>query len=116
MGLSNNINAYNDVRVVLDAAVDAGGGRVNLPSPGKAVHWRQRAYKLRSLLTDRDGSTAWDEFQLTVEGASVVVRPRELPLVTDLAGNPLEPIDKPDEVDDDLLEIARGLNLEVKGG
>lgn len=43
-------NAFADVASVLDAAIAAGGGTYTLPTPGKATHWRQRAYTLRKIL------------------------------------------------------------------
>jgi hypothetical protein len=45
---------YSDVAKVLDAALAAGGGLYRLPTSGKAIRWRQRAYGLRKLLIEID--------------------------------------------------------------
>ncbi len=50
MPLSTNVHSYDDVRAVLDAALEAEGARYELPTPGQAVYWRARAYYFRSLL------------------------------------------------------------------
>lgn len=51
MPLSSNLNTYADVAAVLEPVANAGGrASYELPTPGKAIRWRQRAYKYRELL------------------------------------------------------------------
>lgn len=50
MALSNDITSYEDVREYCDRALTSPKGiRVTPPTPGGAVHLRQRIYKLRQL-------------------------------------------------------------------
>ena len=56
MPLSDSILSYEDVRAVLDRALDSAHGiRITLPTKGKAIHMRHRLYKFRAL--DRREST-----------------------------------------------------------
>lgn len=43
----NRLGLYADVRKVLDAALEAGGGDFHCQDHGAAIHWRQRAYQFR---------------------------------------------------------------------
>lgn len=65
MSLSNNLHMYTDVKVVLDAAVDTGGGLYKLATPGAATKWRQRAYQLRKIMS-KGGNTPYDRLILTI--------------------------------------------------
>lgn len=47
MTKTNRLGLYADVRAILDAALEHGGGTFTAPDHGAAVHWRQRAYKFR---------------------------------------------------------------------
>lgn len=49
MPTTRSIHAYKDVKDVLDTALAHGGGVYTLPTAGKAIHWRQRAYAFRLL-------------------------------------------------------------------
>lgn len=50
MTQARSIHQFEDIRTVLDAALNHRGGRYRLNSYGEAVHWRQRAYRFRQLL------------------------------------------------------------------
>lgn len=50
---TRSLAQYEDVKVVLDQALNHRGGRYRLSTYNEAVHWRQRAYKFRQLLRDR---------------------------------------------------------------
>ena len=50
MALSKRLSMFTDVHTVLEAAVTHGGGRIALPTAGKARHWCQRANHYRKLL------------------------------------------------------------------
>lgn len=81
MPLSTNINTYADVAAVLEEAAPHGKASYRLPTPGKATHFMQRAYKYRLLLQrqerDRVGvknyqpPTAYDNLKMRVVGSSV---------------------------------------------
>lgn len=74
--LRNSLAAYSDVRRVFDAAVERGELVVELPSPGKAINFKQRANKFRNLERARiaeqgfgvpgfRAETAYDIFEIT---------------------------------------------------
>lgn len=48
----NRLGMYADIKEVLDAALASDGGTYHLPTHGKAVHWRQRAYRFRKLFAE----------------------------------------------------------------
>lgn len=48
----NRLGMYEDIREVLDGAIEAGGGTYELETHGKAVHWRHRAYTFRKLFAE----------------------------------------------------------------
>lgn len=129
MPVSHNINRYSDVKLVLDAAVQAKGARYTLPSAKAAIAWRFRAHTFINMASREANAralpgetrvTPYDNFQLRVSGCIVEIKER-MPAgkLTDLTGRPLEeakldalaPLDE----DDPLLEVARGLvdNLDL---
>lgn len=76
--MPSNLAQFSDVAAVLDAALANGGGRYELPTPGKAIKWRQRAYTLRKTLSKLDAqkklkllgaspSTPYDQMYLRIE-------------------------------------------------
>lgn len=48
----NRLGMYADVKEILDAALQSQGGEYTLADYGKAVHWRQRAYRFRKLFAE----------------------------------------------------------------
>lgn len=48
------ISGFADIKKILDAALEHKGGTYRLPTKGKAVWWRQRAYTFRKLLRQRE--------------------------------------------------------------
>lgn len=56
MPASKNISTYGDVKQILDAAINTGEACMySLPSPGKATHWRLRAYTFIKLYAAQPG-------------------------------------------------------------
>lgn len=139
MGTSKTIGTYTDIARILDTALEAGGATFRLDSPGKAVHFIQRAYAYRKLLHDmqarqlatihdtRSTHTAYDTMKLTREEHIVVItfdviegvlldgegNPLELPDPIVLAPRPDE-IDLDDEMRDTIDEAQRMLGLDVE--
>lgn len=66
MSLSTNIRTYEDIKFVLDAALDEGGGKYQLVSKSAAWKWRQRAYQFRKLIT-KTGSSSYDRLVLIID-------------------------------------------------
>lgn len=112
---------YEDVKTILDAALAANGGTFELATHGKAVHWRQRAYKFRKLYAEVHGvKTASKYDRLTLrkiaEGSSTVV----ISIMAENMRGVFTPSDPnfvpPGEVaDDDLLNFAENLAKKIQG-
>lgn len=49
----NSPSAYNDVKFVMDMAVEKPGLRYVLESPGRATHFKQRCNRYRNLLREQ---------------------------------------------------------------
>ena len=120
----NRLGLYDDIRQVLDAALQSGGGSFELTSYGSAVHWRQRAYKFRKLYAETlsaDKSLAMSPYdRLTLprieEGScTVVINVREIIGTFTPNREPTMQIAMP-VVGDDLFEAAQELAKKVRGG
>ena len=74
MSMSTNLGAYSDIAGVLAAAIVAGEATFRLESPGKALHWIQRAYYLRRLLHEKQGFSDYDGMKLSSKGKEVTIR------------------------------------------
>ena len=132
MGMSRNPNTYLDVKRVFDAALAHGAARFRLPTPGKAQHFMQRAYRYRKLLFELEqekfshipgyvASTPYDNLVLKKDKGSNEVlvwerRADEGELLTE-DGKPLQP--QPETgLSEDEAEMARrvatdlGLDIE----
>ena len=120
MALSTNLGSYADVAKVLDAALSAGGARYRVKDRGTAIHWRQRAYKFRSLLLRQKAkelelipgllpSTPYDALVVRIdpndECVCVITERTPHGELTDLDGKPLV-VGKPDEEGAELLAEA----------
>jgi hypothetical protein len=96
MALSNNIVEYEDCRDHLDRALASRNGiRITCPSPGKAIHLRQRLYKLRQLEKiestklyevgdPRRNSTPYENLEAVVVGPTLEIRPTEPLIIEEL--------------------------------
>lgn len=123
MPTAKDIAYYNDVRLICDTAIARGGAKYQLPTKGKAVHWRQRAYTFRKLarvLAQKSlpdigliASTPYDrlEFVFDEDPTIVIIRYSELKgQLMDLAGAPItETVTPTEPIDDELLLIANDL-------
>ena len=74
MSMSTNLGAYSDIAGVLAAAIVAGEATFRLESPGKALHWMQRAYYLRRLLHEKQSFSDYDGMKLSSKGKEVTIR------------------------------------------
>ena len=74
MSMSRNLSAYSDIAGVLAAAITAGEATFRLESPGKALHWIQRAYYMRRLIHEKQGFSEYDGMKLTSKEKEVTIR------------------------------------------
>lgn len=118
---------FVDVKAILDAIPD--GGRYRLPTPGSALHWRQRAYQLREMLRQVDAAsmanvqgyvpqTIYDAFILRIDKDDpcvVVIETRQAKgELTDLEGNLIRPATFADPLLEEAHELVGKLsNLDV---
>ena len=105
-----------DVKEILDVALQTSGGEVQLPSYGAAIKWRQRAYQFRKLYAecvqspspyDRLTIKALAKGDTTVTLRMIEQRATFKPKATFRGASPIVE-------DDPLLEAARKL-AEEKG-
>jgi hypothetical protein len=120
----NRLGLYDDVRQILDAAMISGGGEFELPSHGKAVHWRQRAYKFRKLYAqtlasdDSFSMSPYDKLSMPTvpeDSSTVIINVREVVGTFTPNREPYEPIDVP-VPGDDLFDVARSIANKIKEG
>ncbi len=121
---ANRLGMYDDVRAVLDAALQSGGGEYVLPSHGLAVHWRQRAYKFRKLYAqtlasgDDFAMSPYDRLtmpQLPDDSSTVVINVREAVGTFTPNREPYAPQEIPTQ-GDELFDVAKELAAKIKGG
>jgi hypothetical protein len=74
MPVSKNLNSYADLADHMMRC--ANGGIITCATPGKAVNVRQRMYKYRLLLSEKNGMTPWDDmaFYLAKGDTRIYVR------------------------------------------
>lgn len=127
---SKSLTMYHDVKLVLDAAIAAGGGVYTLPTHGKAVHWRQRAYNYRRLLRESkiassiipglDPTTPYDTIELVItdrDSCDVIIRQIQVKgVLRDAEGKPINvtPSSPAPEPQDELDALALDL-INTKG-
>ena len=115
MPLPDTINAYSDVRDVLDLARQRGGGVYRLPTAAEAVRWRLRAYTFRKLYRKENGGySPYDNMTLRLDGTAVSIT-INVPLGTfeDLSGEAVPVEDKHFLEHDELFEEAERLRKEL---
>lgn len=124
----NRLGLYDDIRPILDAAMQSGGGQIELPDHGKAVHWRQRAYQFRKLyadiLTQKDklSMSPYDRLSMPkipdegkLNDNVVVINVREQIGIFTPNREPYNPVEVP-VMGDDLLDTAKEIAKKIKGG
>ena len=128
MPLSENLRAYEHVRVILDHAIAHGGARYTRQNHRDAVRWRLEAYQFRKLFMKsvaKDGvvpPTPYDGMHLVIEGAVIIIRFRTREelykgSLSDLQGKPIDPTVSIEgqEADDIFTEQARELRAKLTG-
>lgn len=116
---SDRLGMYSDVKQILDAALAAGGGEYSLPTHGKAVHWRQRAYKFRKLFAEvhhaRDMSKYDSIVMPRIEPHETTVRFQIRHVEGEFKPAAGAPVNFDAGPDDDLLDFASSLAKQIEG-
>lgn len=114
----NRLGLYEDVKIILDATLAAGGGTYTCPSHNEAVHWRQRVYRFRKLWAEVHNiknMSRYDKIvlpkihppspvvELLIRQQIGVFKPADSGIAVDL------------ELNDDLLADALRLSAELDG-
>ncbi len=122
MSMSKNLGAYSDIAGVLAAAISADGATFHLKTPGKALHWIQRAYYLRRLLHERLGYSEYDGMKLSCSGKAVTITFDVIEgVLRDGKGKVIKTAAKKIEMEltpedvEMMAEVKRDLGLEVGG-
>ena len=92
------LEAYSDVRMVLDAVINRGVAQYELPSRAEAFEFRRRAYRFRKI-ADRKGEKQYNHLIMRIPDASskLVFGQREVTgILLDEAGNPVPLFSSPD--------------------
>lgn len=113
---SNRLGMYADVRQILDAALQSGGGSYECPDHGQAVHWRQRAYRFRKLYAEILGVDEESVYDCIVmprieqDSATVMIKVRrQVGRFTPSEDGPSPVAPLPDELFDVAAELAAKL-------
>lgn len=112
--MSTRLGQYDDIRLILDEALAAGGGTYTLATHSAAVHWRQRAYKFRKAYAEAiNGASKYDKLEfprLNPNTSEVIIRLRK---VRGIFTPNVEPIDQ--EFDDPLEDFALNFAKKLEG-
>lgn len=114
MTKSNRLGMYADIRAVLDAALEAGGGTFACADYGSAVHWRQRAYRFRKLFAETLGPLKMSPYDTLVlprlaDGSS------EVTITIRQTGGVFTPANDAPVGEDELLAEAKALARKLGG-
>lgn len=117
----NRLGMYSDVQQVLDAALASDGGEYVLDTHGKAIHWRQRAYKFRKLYAEILGPNTQSPYDAIIIRRPVEGSGKLILDIRRLEGE-FRPTNPPTDFnpslpeEDDLLGIAEGLARKLEEG
>ena len=119
---ANRLGMYDDIRQVLDAALQSGGGEFQLATHGMAVHWRQRAYKFRKLYAeilssgDDFAMSPYDRLtlpKLSDDSCLVIIKVREATGTFTPNREPTAPMEIP-VMGDELFDVAKGIADKIR--
>lgn len=126
MPLNDNLRTYLHIKAILDAAIEAGGGRYKLVDAKQAIRWRLDAYQFRKLFvrmkqkelkTDRV-ETIYDNMYLRIDGNTVIIDKKEYTgFLTTHDGTVITPADpyvaQDEALDQEADELAKSLNFTI---
>lgn len=120
----NRLGQYADVKEILDQCLQSNGGTYTLPTHGKAVHWRHRAYRFRKLFAETLGPkqmSPYDRLTMPVvpsDSCDVVIRSQTVtgtfvPNISSI--EPMLEVARGED-DDPLLAIAADIASKIEKG
>lgn len=115
MSLSKNIQSFDHIRAILDAALAHEEADYRLPDSKAAVRWRMEAYHFRRL-AQHAGITKYDQLLLQLTGEVVKISKRKIEGVLTVGSKSVEPkaeVTTPD-VEEFAFEFAKKLGLETE--
>ncbi len=111
MSSKSRLGQFDDVRLILDAALASNGGEVELPTHGEAVHWRQRAYRFRKMFAETISAISpYDKlsFPRIEEGSrKVIIKVGVTNAIFTPANTTFTPVPEDDPVLQAALEVAK---------
>ncbi len=119
MPLPKYSSRYPIEREVLDYALANGGARYTLDTPGKAVHFRQRAYAFRKVLWGELNAanpspsipTPYDLITITADGCDCIISIESASAKGTLA--PLVTPSEPSALETEASDLAKRLGLSL---
>ena len=113
MALSKNIESFDHIRQVLDAAILHETADYRLPDAKAAFRWRAEAYHFRRL-AQAQGIRKYDLVFLQLAGEVVKISRKKVEGVLTLGAKGLAPKDDlPEEVTGFAFDLAKKLGLET---
>lgn len=104
---TSKLSQFDDIRVILDAALAAEGGNVELPDHKAAIHWRLRAYRFRRLFAETVSISPYEKLSFPrIEPGSNIVK---INIIKQAAIFHPAGESAPDDEVDPLLEYAKRL-------
>lgn len=116
---SNRLGMYSDVRQIMNAVLESGGGSYKLDTYGQAVHWRQRAYRFRKLYAevhDLKNESKYDAItmpRIKAGSSTVVLTLRTVTGSFTPTDNPVQTSSTLSE-EDELLRLAEDFGKELE--
>lgn len=103
MSLSKNIQSFDHIRAILDAALPHQTSEYRLPDAKAAIRWRQEAYHFRRL-AQHAGIMKYDQLFLQLSGEVVKISHKQIEGVLTVGSKKVEP--KAEETSPDVEEFA----------
>lgn len=115
MALSKNIQSFDHIRSILDAALPYETSEYRLPDNKAATRWRMEAYHFRRLAQEQ-GIMKYDQLFLQLSGEVVKISKRKVEGVLTTGVKGVEPKEEPiaPEVEEFAFDLAKSLGIEVK--
>lgn len=116
MPLPKNLNAYANVKAILDAALDNLPAKYMVATHNEAVRWRQEAYYFRKL-SQLGGDTRYDSLMFKLDDNRIIIESRSVTgTLTREDGKVVEIAlaETPDTTEEFAFALAKRLGVETK--